>query len=189
MPAPVFTPEDEREALTAWFRQRMEQVEREHAERIEILKNGGEHPSPVFARQVKMMGYLGIEKSIACKVLGIATYTLETHYVDEYEIGKTDAIMSVAANAMRIGSSTTDPAAAKVAMDILARRGGVEWKPPAQQVKMEDERSKPPANIIDSSTLTPEEREQLRAMIERRTNGAEAVGLGQLGHESEETAE
>ena len=171
MPAPVYTADAEREQLANWWRTRMERIETEHAERIESLRNGGEHPTPAYARQVRMCGALGMEKSVACKMLGISIYTIETHYADEYLTGAADTVASVAANMIRIGTSMTDPANAKVGMDILSRRGGQEWRPPAQKVEMETEVKE--KNVIDSSKLSFDERQQLRLMIERVQSGGD----------------
>lgn len=173
---PVATPESEREHLTAWFRQRLEQSEREHEERVQTLRTVGEHPSPIFAKQARMFGMLGLPRDLSAKMLQLSPHMFDVHYEEDYKLGTAEVISSVAANAIRIGTSTTDPAAAKTAMDILARRGGVEWKPPAQQVKMEDDRQ-PPRNVIDSSKLTYEDRQQLKAMIERVQNGGEGEPL------------
>ena len=165
-------PPDEREILANWWRKRMDQIEREHAERIELLRTVGEHPSPVFAKQVRMLGALGMPKALAGKLLGLSAHTLQTHYGEEYDIGAADVIASVAANMIRIGTSTNDPANAKVGMDILSRRGGQEWRPPAQKLEVADDRETP-KNVIDSSRLSFEERQQLRLMIERVQTGGE----------------
>jgi hypothetical protein len=166
-------PADEREVVANFWRARMDQIQREHDERVEILRTAGEHPSPVFAAQVKSAGALGLGKSVTCRLLGIALYTLETHYAADYELGTAEVISSVAANMIRIGTSTTDPANAKVGMDILSRRGGQEWRPPAQKLEVNDDREAP-KKLIDSSKLTFEERQQLRLMIERvQTEGDE----------------
>jgi hypothetical protein len=164
-------PPDEREQLANWWRKRMDQIEREHEERIELLRTVGEHPSPVFAKQVRMLGALGMPKTLAGKLLGLSAHTLQTHYGEEYDIGAADVIASVAANMIRIGTSTNDPANAKVGMDILSRRGGQEWRPPAQKVEMETEVKD--KSVIDSSKLSFEERQQLRLMIERVQSGGE----------------
>lgn len=166
---PSLRPADDREVVANFWRARMDQIEREHQERIEILRTAGEHPSPVFAAQVKSAGALGLGKSVTCRLLGLALHTLETHYADAYELGTAEVISSVAANMIRIGTSTTDPANAKVGMDILSRRGGQEWRPPAQKVEMETEVKE--KSVIDSSKLSPEERQQLRLMIERVQTG------------------
>jgi hypothetical protein len=165
-------PPDEREQLANWWRKRMDQIEREHEERIELLRTVGEHPSPVFAKQVRMLGALGMPKTLAGKLLGLSAHTLQTHYGEEYDIGAADVIASVAANMIRIGTSTNDPANAKVGMDILSRRGGQEWRPPAQKLEVADDRETP-KNVIDSSRLSFDERQQLRLMIERVQTGGE----------------
>lgn len=170
LPDGVRIPESDREALATWWRTRMEQIEAEHQARIDLLRTVGEHPSPVFAKQVRMLGALGMPKSLAAKLLGLAPYTLETHYGEEYDIGAADVIAQVAANMIRIGTSTTDPANAKVGMDILSRRGGQEWRPPAQKLEVADDRETP-KNVIDSSKLTYEQRVELRKMIEYAQSG------------------
>jgi len=189
-PPAVVTPESERETITAWFRQRLEQSEREHNDRIELLRTVGEHPSPVFATQARMFGMLGLPRDLAAKMLQLTAHMFEVHYGDQYELGQADVIASVAANAIRIGTSTTDPAAAKTAMDILARRGGVEWKPPAQQVKMEDLRDPPAKNVIDTSSWPVEKRMQLEAMLREEMNGGVAgnggVAQGMLSADGED---
>ena len=177
----------EREQLSEWWRIRMQEMENEHEHRVKMLRSVGEHPSPIFARQVKMFGGLGMPKILAAKLLGISVKMLDEHYSDEYEMGHAETVGGVAANMIRIATSTTDPQAAKVGMDLLSRRGGNEWKPPAQKVKFEDDREQP-KNVIDSSKLTPEERQQLRLIIEgaiERQEGGEAEPL-QPGEEETE---
>jgi hypothetical protein len=191
-PPAVLTPESERETITAWFRQRLEQSEREHNERIELLRTVGEHPAPVFATQARMFGMLGLPRDLAARMLQLSPHLFEVHYEEDYRLGTADVIASVAANAIRIGTSTTDPAAAKTAMDILARRGGVEWKPPAQQVKMEDDREKKP-NVIDTSGWPIEKRQALEAMLREEMNGPVSAGVtgngvaGMLTQDEEES--
>lgn len=167
---PAAEPADQREALAGWWRIRMEQIEREHEARIELLRTVGEHPSPIFSRQVKMFGALGIPKALAAKLLGIGIRVLESHYGDDYEVGAAEILASVAANMIRIGTSMDDPANAKVGMDILSRRGGQEWRPPAQKLEVADDREQP-KNVIDSSKLTFEQRQHLRQMIEHVQSG------------------
>ncbi len=110
-------------------------------------------------------------KRLVARLLGITMGSLDKFYGEEYDLGELSAIRAVAANAMRIGSSTTDPNASRVAIQILDRRGGDSWRPPAQKLEMEDNRDKPP--IIDSSKLTYEERQSLRVMLERVAAGGE----------------
>src|SRR5882672_12897776 len=99
---PSLKPADERETVANFWRARMEQIELEHQQRVEILRTAGEHPSPVFAAQVKSAGALGLGKSVTCRLLGMALYTLETHYAADYELGTAEVISSVAANMIRI---------------------------------------------------------------------------------------
>lgn len=169
------TPEikgDAREELAMWMKQRVREIDAENKERIKLLREVGEHPSPVFAKIVQQHGALGMPKSLVGKMLGISVATLNQYYAEDYDLGEISAIRSVAANAMRIGTSTTDPNAARVAMQILDRRGGEAWRPPAQKVEMDDNRDKPP--LIDASKLNYEERQALRAMLERVAAGGES---------------
>lgn len=183
---PDAIPEDPREALANWWRDRMEKIEREHQQRIDLLRTVGEHPSPIFSRQVKMFGALGIPKALAAKLLGIGIRVLESHYGEDYEIGAGEVLASVAANMIRIGTSMDDPANAKVGMDILSRRGGQEWRPPAQKLQVEDDREQP-KNVIDTSNWPPEKREQLRQMLlEQIDRGVTGGTLLQSESDSEE---
>jgi hypothetical protein len=161
----------QREALALWMKERFEKIEREHSERIELLRTVGEHPSPIFSKLVKNFGALGMPKSLVAKSLNISTVVLTTYYADDYDLGAAEILSHVAANMLRIAVSTDDPNAAKVGMDVLNRRGGEEWKPPAQKLEVTGKQDAPP--IIDSSKLTYEERQQMRAMLERIASGGE----------------
>ena len=164
----------DREALAAWMRDRFELIEREHQERVEALRTVGEHPSPVFSAMVKKFGALGLEKALVAKLMGVSVMMLNAHYESDYDLGKAEILASVAGNMIRIATSTTDPAASKVGMDVLNRRGGEEWKPPAQKLEVETV-AKPP--VIDSSALTYEERQQMRAILTRIAEGGEGEPL------------
>lgn len=170
MPAPAQTVEAERQALTVWWSERVAQMERDHKERVKLLRTVGEHPSPIFAHQVRMFGGLGMSRILVARILGISIRELEIYYGDEYELGDAEVVGSVASNMIRIATSLTDPAAAKVGMDFLSRRGGQLWRPPAQKLEVLDDREKP-KNTIDSSKLTYEQRQQLRLMIEHVQSG------------------
>lgn len=161
----------ERQQLADWWKDRMEEMETEHTRRVQLLRSVGEHPSPLFAKQVKMYGGLGMPKTLVAKLLGIGVQRLEEYYGDEYEFGHAETIGGVAANMIRIATSTTDPQAAKVGMDLLSRRGGQEWRPPAQKIHVSDDREKE-KNVIDSSKLTFDQRQELRRMIEHVQSGA-----------------
>lgn len=160
-----------REAIGMWMQERLSEIEEENKARIELLRTVGEHPSPVFQNIVQINGALGMPKGLVAKMLNMSETTLNKFYSDDYDLGKLSAMRSVAMNMMRIGSSETDPNAGRVGMQILDRRGGEEWKPPAQKMEIDDSRNKPP--IIDSSKLTAEERQQLRDMLTRVASGGE----------------
>ena len=74
---------------------------------------------------------------------------------------------------VRIATSLSDPAAAKVGMDMLARRGGENWRPATKRLEVDNDPNKGKPPVIDSSKLTYEERAQLREMLERVANGGE----------------
>ena len=165
----------ERERLSVWMRERIAEVDREHRERIELLRTVGEHPSPLFQKVVMNMGGLGMPKGLLAKMLGLTVATLESNYGDDYALGKAYKIKAVAANALRIATSETDPNAARVAMQILDRQGGTEWTPPVKRVADVKDPDKPPT--IDSSKLTYDQRQQLRAMLEAVVDGQEGEPL------------
>ena len=176
---PIDPAGERREALAVWMKEQFERIEEEHLRRVEILRTVGEHPSPVFSGMVKKFGALGIPKALCAKLMGVSAVIIENYYQDDYDIGAAEILSSVAANMVRIGTSTTDPNAAKVGMDILARRGGNEWKPPSQKLEVADDRDKVP--VIDSSKLTFEDRQQLRQIVERamaRSADGEAESTG-----------
>lgn len=169
-PESASIPGTEREVLSNWMRERLELIERDHQERVELLRTVGEHPSPVFARIIHNHGIFGTPKKILAKLLGIAASVIENYYDDDYDRGAAEATSAVAGNMFRIATSTTDPQAAKVGMDWLNRRGGDEWSPATKKIEIEDKRN---SNVIDSSSFTREEREQMRKMIERIKSGGE----------------
>jgi hypothetical protein len=164
-------PDSQREAISLWMKERFEIIEREHQQRIELLRTAGEHPSPVFAGMVKRFGGLGLPKSLCAKMLGISVSILLSHYESDYDVGAAEIISSVAANMLRIATSQVDPAAATVGMKIMDRRGGEAWAPPTKKIEMDNKKNQAP--IIDSSKLTFQERESLRAMLTRIANGGE----------------
>lgn len=173
LPDPGRIPDDQRVMLNDWWRARLDQIDLEHAERIEILRTVGEHPSPLFERQAREFGALGMGKALAARAMGISIHNMNTYYADAYEAGSASVVASVAANMLRIGMSITDPSNARVGMDILSRRGGAEWLPPVK--KNEDVTNRPhDKSVIDASLLTEDERQQLRLMIERVKNGGAA---------------
>jgi hypothetical protein len=170
----------EREQLANWWRQRIRDMQVSYDERIEILRTVGEHPSPVFANLVRIDGALGMPKSVVAKKLGISIGSLMAWYGDEYELGAAEIMSQIAANAIRIAVSQDDPNAARVAMQVLDRRGGDEWKPPAQKIVTETGKTDGTA-LIDSSKMTADERQQMRTMLERIANGGEGEPEEEIG--------
>jgi AraC-like DNA-binding protein len=161
----------EREAISLWVKSRLEESERAHLDRIELLRTAGEHPSPIYARFVRLSGELGLTKSLTAKQLGISVSTLTTHYAEQYELGAAEILSAIAANMNRKAISNTDPAAAKVGMQILERRLGETYAPPTKKVELDNKRDLP--NVIDSSRLTRDQRQQLRDMLTYAANGGE----------------
>ena len=45
-------PDDKREAITLWVKYRLEESEKAHQDRIELLRTAGEHPSPIDRKSV-----------------------------------------------------------------------------------------------------------------------------------------
>jgi hypothetical protein len=146
-----------------------EKIEADHQQRVDILRTAGEHPSPVFGRMVKRFSALGIMRGHIAKLLDVSLSTLATHYADELELGVAEANAAVATNMLRIATDPENPAAGKVGMAWLDRRGGEQWAPATKKIEVEDVTQRPP--IIDSSKLTYEERQQMRAMLTRIAEG------------------
>jgi hypothetical protein len=155
----------EREQLAQFWKQRIQEIDAEHRERIELLRTVGEHPSPLFQRVVMSMGGIGMPKSLLAKMLGLTVGTLESAYGDDYALGKAYKIKAVAENMLRIGMSETDPNNAKVGMAILDRVGGGDWAPPVRKTADVTDPTAPA--VIDSSTLSTEDRALLREIILR----------------------
>jgi hypothetical protein len=158
----------EREQLAQFWKQRIQEIDTEHRERIELLRTVGEHPSPLFQRVVMNMGGLGMPKSLLAKMLGLTASTLESAYGDDYALGKAYKIKAVAENMLRVAVSETDPNNAKVGMAILDRVGGADWAPPVRKTADVTDPSAPA--VIDSSTLSAEDRAALREIILRSQN-------------------
>ena len=175
MPALV-TSGEAREALSIWMKSQFEAQEAAALERAELLRTVGEHPSPIFARLVKKFAGLGIAKSHIAKLLEIAVGTLETHYGNELELGVAETNAMVAANMLLIATDPANPGAGKVGMTWLDRRGGQPWRAPSQKIEVADQRDAGPP-VIDSSKLTYEERQAMRAMLTRIAEGGEGEPL------------
>jgi hypothetical protein len=160
----------QREVLALWMKDKVEKIQADADARAELLRTVGEHPSPIFSRMVKNFGMLGIEKKLVAKVMGITPGLLNQFYAEDYDVGAAEIISSVAANMLRIATSPDDPNNAKVGIEVLNRRGGDEWKMPAQKIVTSIEKKD---NVIDSSKFTYEERAAMRTMLQRIADGGE----------------
>ena len=129
---------EDRQSLAVWWREQITAIEEEHQERTAALASAGEHPSPIYAAQVRKFGAIGMPPDVIAVLLGISEGALGQHYEMDVRIGEGLFIMPVAQNMFRIATSGNDRVAGKVGMDILNRRGGEPWKP-----KLLDDRTMP----------------------------------------------
>lgn len=163
----------QREAAVSWFKDRIATLEQEFQTRIDILRTVGEHPSPIFANQVREHALLGLEPKYIAKLLCVSEATIKLYYPDELDIGKAVALTAIARNMFRIATSETDPNNAKVGMTMLEKRGGAEFAPATKKIEVEDTTKQAP--IIDSSKLSFEDRQALRQIFERAVHGEPAA--------------
>lgn len=155
-------PDHQREALSTWMKERLEEMQEHYELRIQTLRTVGEHPSPLMSKYVRTFAGLGLSNAYIARLCNTSTSTIERHYESDIELGKAETVAMVATNAVRIATSLTDPAASKVALAILDRRGGEDWKPPTKRVEMGDiEKPK----TLDTSALSFDEREELRQLM------------------------
>lgn len=159
---------EDRLNLFDWQKEQAEFLEKEQASIDLALQDAGDHPSLAYARQVRRLGGLGIPPDLIAVRLGITEGLLFQHYEVDLKQGEGLMLGPVAANMYRMATSGNGKWALKAATEILNRRGGEPWRPPAQKVEITDERKAAGKGIIDSSKLSWEEREQLKGMIERQ---------------------
>jgi hypothetical protein len=158
--------------LLAFMRERLETIERENAERLDLIRKGRDHPIELYQKLVHNHAALGLPKSqIAC-LLGISVNTLEQYYSDEVDVGIAEINLKIAANVARKALSD-DPDAARIGLDWLDRRGGDGWRKSTQKVEMVDD--KPP--LIDATKMTYEERQVLKQIFTRIAEGGEGDPL------------
>ena len=166
----------DRRSLSEWWRDQAEHLEADYQDRIAALANSGDHPSEIYAAEVRKFGTLGMPTDLLALLLHISEGELVAHYGDDYRIGEGMLISHMAANLFRIGTSGNDRVAVKALVELANRRGGEPWRPPAQKIELDDGR-KTKSNLIDSSKLTYEERQALRAMIARVVADREVGGV------------
>lgn len=153
-----------RENVSLWMKQKIDEVQQSYEQRIELLRNGGEHPSPIYQKMVRQYALMGLEEKYICKMLFISHQVLMTHYEEDIKLGYAEGVITMGTTLYAIGSNPLHKDAAKVALEWLSRRGGKEWKPAAKKIELDDP-NKNEGRIINSSELTYEQRQQLRAMI------------------------
>jgi hypothetical protein len=161
----------QRELVAAWMKQKMRDLDEANRERIETLRTAGEHPSPIFSGMVRRFAGLGLSKTHVAKLIGASVGVINEHYGEDFEIGVAEVNATVAASMLSIATDPFNPAAGKVGMTWLDRRGGSEWAPATKKIEVENTTRQPP--VIDSTKLTFEERQQLRIMLTRIANGGE----------------
>ena len=174
---PPKEPPTDSELTAIWWREQIADLERAAKARGESMRGG----DAVHASQARVFGALGVPTDVAAALMGMSEAQFSAQYADDYGVGSAAILARVSANLMRIATSTNDRYAVKAAIEIMNRRGGEPWRPPAQ--KIEVTRPGPKANLIDSSALLPQERAALRAII----MAAEArKQQGALGHDGED---
>ncbi len=160
----------EREALSVWFKDQLNTVQRDYEDRIKVLRTVGEHPSPVFADMVRNFGATGLSKAATARMMNVSVTTITTHYASDYELGQAQMVNLVGKNYVRIGLSQ-DPfmvaTTAKVAGTILEKFGGQDWKPATKRLEVEDTtKNQPP--LMDTSNMSAADRQIIREVLERQ---------------------
>jgi hypothetical protein len=172
LPTVTRSASESRVLMAEWFKEQLAVIERDTADRIERLRAVGEHPSPLFSRLVQHHAAMGLDAKVIAKMLQIPYSTLALHYADELEIGVGSVTLRIAENMARKALSVDDKDAAKVGMAWLERRGGDNWRT-TKKVEIDDKRNQTP--ILDSSKLSPEERQKLREVIEAAIRSGEQI--------------
>lgn len=149
-----------REMNDTWWRKQVAELDRAASDRKLAMRNGDE---AVHASQARVFGALGVPPDVAAALMGVTEGQFQGQYAEDYAVGSATIVARVSANFLRIATEGEDRYAVKAAAQILQSRGGEPWRPPAQ--KIEVERTAPKSNLIDSSKLTAEERQALRAII------------------------
>lgn len=164
---PSISPQ-ERKDLMQFMKAELESIGRAYQEREELIKSGGEHPIPIYAKLVHNHAAMGLPIPQICKLLGISRPVLERWYSEDLELGVAQINLRIASNVARKALSD-DPDAAKIGLDWLDRRGGDGWRKSTQKIEV-DPGEKPP--LLDISKTTYEERQALRAILMRAAHRA-----------------
>lgn len=157
---PPKAPPTDSELTAIWWREQVADLDRAAKSRGDSMRSGDD---AAHASQARVFGALGVPTDVAAALMGMSDGQFQAQYAEDYGVGSAAIIARVSANLLRIATSTNDRYAVKAAVEIMNRRGGEPWRPPAQ--KIEVTRPGPKANLIDSSKLTVEERQQLRELL------------------------
>jgi hypothetical protein len=172
---------EDRAHLERWWADELISIEASLNARRALLAKAGPHPNRIIAREVMGFGAKGIPKEVAARLLRMHEVELERHYGAEYDCAAAEVIARAAENLMRISRGTNDRYAVKAVTEFLNRRGGEPWRPPAQKIDMTTQQKAP--NVIDSSKLTFDERQALKAIIERALSRAALPAPAEDGSE------
>jgi hypothetical protein len=159
-----------RDKLSTWWRGQMQHSERAHAQRQDMLAavRDMEHPNIVFAQQVRMFSAQGMPRDVVATLLMMAESEVELYYGDDFRVGSAELLGQVAQKMAKFALADGDPFVQfKACVEILNRRGGEEWRAPAQKLEIDDSRKKKRGRTIDASKMSWEDRQTLREVIER----------------------
>jgi hypothetical protein len=170
----------DREFLANWWRDQFAEIEARAVERGALMASVEDHPDARVAALVREYGALGIEIGKVARLLKMGRSELEAWYGHDYEVGATEVMALASKTMIRIATSSDDRYAVKAVVEFLNRRGGQEYRAPAQKLEIDDSRKN--AGVIDSSKLTYEERQQLRLIVERAVGRrVDGNGVGVAG--------
>lgn len=167
-----------RDITAEWWRKQVADLERAARERGESVQKGTEG---VLASQARVFGALGVPTDVAAALMGMSEPKFVAVHGDAYGVGSAAILAQVSANLLRIATSGNDRYAVKAAIEIMNRRGGEPWRPPAQKIEVERTDTKK-AGLIDSSKLTAEERESMRKIL---LAAAERESMPALEHDGD----
>ena len=163
---------DERAQMLAWMKQQIAEIQASADRRVELAKLGGEHPMPHYALVIQHYAGMQLDAATIARMLNIPYATLMLHYENDIELGQAHVSLQIAENMVRIATSTRNKDAARVGMDFLGRTNKKMRNTKKFEIEAPNE-----TRVIDSSKLTPEQRQQLRDMIEstmRKVDESEA---------------
>lgn len=171
---PPKAPPTDSELTAIWWREQVADLDRAAKARGESMRSGDD---AVHASQARVFGALGVPADVAAALMGMSEVQFQAQYAEDYGVGSAAIIARVSANLLRIATSTNDRYAVKAAIEVMNRRGGEPWRPPAQ--KLEVTHPAPKAKLLDSSKLTFEERQRIREILLAAATRESAPALGE----------